>query len=403
MSDDPNSWLPQKKVNGFDYLAEKSDGGSSRSVVSETSDDEAETLLDLMRTRTNFALKANSIHLLPEPSGFCEVLARIAAQLGACFAYVIMNANLPIVRFLSKEKGSDYYGYSVGSVLLVTTTSNIILGLVFTKVGGGTISSCFEMRPMLRSSHLSILSVILVVLKFQVLVYLTATLATMLEQFKLITLAAASWAVFGRRYSSVQVMALCSLMLGMVQYALLSSEGGSGLNMKLGLLLQTAFVLISTFSTILREFKLKGGRRGVVEDFSVQQFRIAVPGLLVAIFYYVIESHVLQHESPWMFDGWDWSVISVIIVMLACDWLSNYIQKQLDSIVVQVLGCVTIAVVYVEQHLFLTSRPIDLNSCISLSMVILLACGFAMSTRFTNKYKKLVVDLESEHSRHAFN
>ncbi|CAE8615378.1 unnamed protein product [Polarella glacialis] len=238
-----------------------------------------------MRTRTNFALKAKTIHSLPEPNSFCEVLARIAAQLGACFAYVIMKASLPIVRLLSKGEGSDYYEYSVGSVLLVTTTSNIILDLVFTtKVGGGTISSCFEMRPMLRSSHLSILSVILVVLKFHVPTYLTVTLATMLEQFKLLTLAAASWAVFGRRYSSVQVMALCSLMLAMVQYALLSSEGSSGLNIKLGLVLQTAFVLISTFSTILRELKLKGGSRGVVEDFSVQQFRIAVPGLFVAIF-----------------------------------------------------------------------------------------------------------------------
>ncbi|CAE8660027.1 unnamed protein product, partial [Polarella glacialis] len=143
-----------------------------------------------------------------------------------------------------------------------------------------------------------------------VLVYLTATLATMLEQFKLITLAAAGFAVFGTRYSSIQILALFSLMLAMVQYALLSSEqAGSGINIKLGLLLQSAFVLISTLSTILREFKFKGGSTGVVEDFSELQWTVG--------------------SNTQIFHGWDWATIRVIIVMLACDWLSNYIQKQL--------------------------------------------------------------------------
>ncbi|CAE8639759.1 unnamed protein product [Polarella glacialis] len=406
MSDHPDAVFFQsqrkEQVAGFEPFLDKRDGHSVN-----------ETAPQLERRRSvNFALKAKTLHFLPEPDGFYGVIVGIAAQLAACLTYVVMNANLPIVRMLSKASGSntDYYDYSVGSVLLVTTMSNIVLGLVLTKAGGGRVSSCFEVRPMLESSHLSILSAVLVVLKFQVLVYLTATLATMLEQFKLITLAAAGFAVFGTRYSSIQILALFSLMLAMVQYALLSSEqAGSGINIKLGLLLQSAFVLISTLSTILREFKFKGGSTGVVEDFSVQQFRIAVPGLLVVMAYYAIESYVLQ-ELQWtvgsntqIFHGWDWATIRVIIVMLACDWLSNYIQKQLDSVVVQVLGCVTIALVYVEQHLLYPDKPISLNDCIALVMVIILASSFAMSTRFTNQYKKLECELANHIQRHPSN
>lgn len=364
----------------------------------------------------NFALnKKASMSLsmaLPEETGACAVFGSIAAQLVACTAYVAMNANLPIVRALSKPEDAHDYAYSVGSVMIATNLGNIFLGLLLTKATGGSLAGCFEFKPILKSAHLSVLSAILVVLKFQVLVYLTATLATMLEQLKLVTLAIAARTVFGKNYSSVQIMSLASLLLAMISYASGSVEDtGSSTNLKdlrLGLIFQVSFVLVSTFSTILREFKFKGGSDGKkIEPFPLQQFRIAVPGLFVALIYYTFIDGAITWKKFWVvqrwrdaFYGWDQMVLLVLVVMLAVDWLGNYIQKILDSVVVQVLGCVTIPVVYIENLLL---RPAGvatgLRQILSLSMVVLIASSFAISTRYTNRYLdalKLLEEIERD-------
>lgn len=364
----------------------------------------------------NFALNKTYSMALPQETSACAVLGSIAVQLVACTFYVAMNANLPIVRALSKPADAHDYSYSVGSVMIVTNLGNIILGLILTKATGGNLASCFEMKPILKSAHLSILSAILVVLKFQVLVYLTATLATMLEQLKLVTLAIAARVVFGKNYSSVQVMSLAALLLAMISYAdgSVADDGSDnpGQDLKLGLIFQGSFVLVSTFSTILREFKFKGGSKGQKpEPFPLQQFRIAVPGLLVALVYYTFIDGAITWKKFWvvqrwrdMFIGWDQTVLLVIVVMLAVDWLGNYIQKILDSVVVQVLGCVTIPVVYIENLLL---RPAGvatgLNQWLSLSMVVLIASSFAISTRYTNRYLealKLLEEIERRELEH---
>jgi len=355
----------------------------------------------------NFAVKNQYSSALPEETGICAMLGSIAAQLVACTAYIAMNANLPIVRALSKPEDAHDFQYSVGSVMIATQLGNIALGLILTKASGGTLASCFDVKPMLKSSHLAIMSAILVVLKFQVLVYLTATLATMFEQLKLVTLAIAARLVFGKTYSSVQIMSLASLLLAMISYAAGSVDAeGSSTNLKdlkMGLLFQVSFVLVSTFSTILREFKFKGGSDGKKpEPFPLQQFRIAVPGLMVALIFYTFIDGAITWKKFWvvqdwkdMFHGWDRSVLVVIIVMLAVDWLGNYIQKILDSVVVQVLGCVTIPVVYVENIIL---RPAGLatglSQWLSLAMVVLIASSFAISTRYTNRYLAAVKELE---------
>jgi len=309
-----------------------------------------------------------------------------------------MNANLPIVRYLSKPASEKYYSYSVGSVMIVSACCNIVIGVICTKLGGGTIASCFEWTPMLRSSHLSVMSAVLVVLKFQVLIYLSATLATMLEQMKLITLAIAARCVFHKKYSSVQGMSLLTLLLAMVQYAAEDvEESGVSANLTLGFSMQLSFVLISTLSTILREFKFKGGSTGEAKEaFPVQQVRIAVPSLLVAILFFlnldgVMTFHKFGIQNPkYLFAGWTDMTWAVIAVMLACDWLSNYIQKLLDSVVVQILGCLTIPVVYAENIYFRPkSVAFDATQCISLAMVVVVASSFAVSTRYTSKFRRL--------------
>lgn len=359
------------------------------------------------RTTTNFVLNEQSATLLPEAkNGLAEVLS-ISLQVCICMFYVFVNANLPIVRFLSKPATADTYAYSVGSVMLATTTSNILLGMLVTKLKDGSVSECVNMKAILKCSHLSVLSAILVVLKFEVLVHLTATLATMLEQLKLITLAFGSWIVFGKHYSSVQVMSLLALFLAMVQYALVTAptEPADSSGLKSGLYLQVAFVGLSSVSTIMRELALKGSTSEPAPWFSIQQCHIAIPGLVVAAIYYILFDKILtsgefvmQFPSD-VFKGWDRTTVIVVIVMLGVDWLSNWIQKQLDSLVVQILGCVTIAAVWMESLFLSTDAQFQPSPFVALILVVVLAISFAVSTSYTNIYMSMAEALHEHEAR----
>lgn len=397
--------------------------GATISIASEAFDVESQklpvcSLKTIGSAHSNVLLNERAAQqILPQQKGGMSVLCSYAMQWAMLVSFVIAFAGNHSSRSITREDGE--FRYSIGSVLLTGQVINLIAGLFCMRLDGTPLRSCFDLRQIVLWVPSSVLTVADMILKFVVLQYLPPTLAALLQQTKLITVAMASACAFGRKFSSIEVASLVGIFIITLLYASDDCNPGSfssfsSQQIRLGFLLQTVEIAVATVMAVATEFTMKNPTADRV-PFSCMQVRNSIVMIPLFLLYFFTDESIKAHRElseiatfATFFNGWTWKVGVVVLISFIAGWLGNLIQLKLDSIVRQVAGAVGIPVVFLQMLMLQPQEEIGGSSdfeifrkvCSMVAIVIAVA-SYAISTRFTRKHRDLQACVNETKVSHA--
>lgn len=362
-----------------------------------------------------FTQAAQTYILSAEEPTLLSALSEFVAQSAMLVVFVGLSANEMLIRDHSKRVPpggtSRVLMYDVSSVLILSSVLSVIIGMILCKIHGESPKLCLAPKPLVQNAPISVLFTLATILKFKGIDYLSPDMVILLDQSQLFLLALAASYILKRSYSSIQLMSLVSVAMGMVQYIFLRDQQKSGVvnngpvlpaKMLTGFTIMLLQAFVSTAAAILCEYTLKGAGSGPAVPFYIQKARLEFASGIVSLIYCYIFSPMFGSrgkvlEGPhYLLNGWDQMTLVVLLVTVAKSWAASWIAKILSSVVKQVSSCCSLLVVYLEMlALDPMKNPYNVNVLIALANVSISITSFAVSTRYTSQFTATKERLES--------